>query len=92
MYKEEQGYKTTTYSIDGYDGFLVDVVETPTDVPHDNPREKLYEAFLYHRDYGIKDHVVCFFAESREHFIKALIAYNIIYSEVIEDYILERMD
>ncbi len=43
-------WKTTSYELKG--GFIVDVTE------HIEDGEKAYDAFIYHKEYGIKHHLV----------------------------------
>ena len=72
--------KTTTYACDG--GFFVDLIE--------NRRGKLHEAYIYHKDYGVKSLMFgCPVSETKHYQFFAMVLANL--EEYKQDYIEEYM-
>ena len=77
-------YQTITFEIENEPGFMVDIVENANE----------YEAWLYHKDYGVKS--LMFGSEKKQHNGKAdfcdMVEANLINQPYINNYMEEYMN
>lgn len=90
--KKNTTIKTTTYETP-FDGFLVDIVEQ-TDTFANGETEPMYYAWLYHKDYGVKD--LMFGSMAKQHQNKRdfidMVEANLCNQNYIEGYMEDHFD